>query len=115
MRWREFEKDLTADAERWRAAAQKLALGVVGKSNLLGNGQFAVARLGIDRFLERNTFELEVLSRAPQRTLLAHHTGHAVGLLACGPLLFARLLPVLQAVQSLVQLFTYALVQWVTQ
>ena|ERR1051326_2509403 len=94
---------------------QKLSLRVVGKGDLLGNRQFEIASCRIHRFMERNALDFEVFSRAAQRSLLAHHVGHAVGLLTRGPLLLARLLPVFQTVQPLIQSFTNALIQWVTR
>jgi hypothetical protein len=97
------------------AASKKPALGIVCECDLFGNRQLAVAASWIDRFTVRNTLQLEVLSRAPQCPLLAHHAGDAIGLLAECPLLLPIELPVFQSPQLLIQPLPDTLVQCVTQ
>jgi hypothetical protein len=98
-----------------RAAGEKPALGIIGKCNLLRDGQLAVATGRINRFSVRNAFQLEVLSRAAQCPLLTHHAGDAIGLLTCRPMLFTIELPVFQSSQFLLQLVPDTLVQCVTR
>lgn|SRR5579871_215073 len=106
---------LAAGGHAGRTAGDEAAVGVIGESDLTGHGELVAAGSRVDGLVVGDRFQLKIFAGAAESALLAHHGGDTVSLLALRALLLARLLAVLEAAQTLMQLLSGAFLQWVTK
>jgi hypothetical protein len=94
-----------------RSTGQESALRVILQRNLAWNDQCRDARSGIGGAAVRDALEIQILARAAQGSLLAHHAGDLVRLLTRCALFVARALAVFKATQPLLEFLAYLFLQ----